>query len=88
MCSFQLKCSSSRVVYSVKRPRLVNEHTKCQKTSIGQWTHQVYICYFQMIQLFDQHKNTQLNDRYFQKIQLFDQHKNTQLNDCFGNQIV
>ena len=41
-----------------------------------------------MIQLFDQHKNTQLNDRYFQKIQLFDQHKNTQLNDRFGNQIV
>ena len=26
----------------------------CQKPSIGQWIHQVYICYFQKIQLFDQ----------------------------------
>ena len=27
---------------------------QCQKPSIGQWIHQVYICYFQKIQLFDQ----------------------------------
>ena len=27
---------------------------QCPKPSIGQWIHQVYICYFQKIQLFDQ----------------------------------
>ena len=45
---------------------------QCQKPSLGQWINQVYVCYFQKIQLFDQ--------------LIVLQHG--QLNNRFGNQIV
>ena len=44
---------------------------QCQKPSIGQRIHQVYICYFLKTQLFDQLialQHGQLNDRFVNQI--------------------